>query len=469
MWECSFVEGKEQMEADRRKSLEVKAKECKLNVRDALFGGRTEGYKSYIKCNEHQKIVAYDVVSLYPTVNALDDYAVGFHKLRYNLTVREIQNGRFFGLAKVDISAPKQLELPLLPENKDGRLLFHLNDITGGTYTSIELKKALELGYVITKIYVGYEYKKYNGLMKDYVKCFVKMKIENSKNYTKEEVDEINKYHESIGLSIDLDHTKCKKNPGMRAISKLFLNSLWGKFGQSSTLDQREFINDYNLFVQRCSDTKIKKSTFDIINENCVEFIYKSVEGAEMDAKYISEVTAVFTTANARLRLYNFMSWFHPSQRVYSDTDSVYIFIDYKNKNHKCPVRDKHLLPTDISLGNGLGQWEYDIKGGAHIIEMIVNGCKSYAYKQSDGIEVIKQKGITLDYNNSLLFTFDNFKKLVMEEEVIESHERFRFKSTYERKVYTVPDKKKIRFTLDEKRLYNKYTYETLPFGFEWF
>ena len=167
------------------------------------------------------------------------------------------------------------MELPLLPENKDGRLLFHLNDITGGTYTSIELKKALELGYVITKIYVGYEYKKYNGLMKDYVKCFVKMKIENTKNYTKEEVDEINKYHESIGLSIDLDHTKCKKNPGMRAISKLFLNSLWGKFGQSSTLDQREFINDYNLFVQRCSDTKIKKSTFDIINENCVEFIYK--------------------------------------------------------------------------------------------------------------------------------------------------------------------------------------------------
>ena len=102
----------------------------------------------------------------------------------------------------------------------------------------------------------------------------------------------------------------------MRAISKLFLNSLWGKFGQSSTLDQREFINDYNLFVQRCSDTKIKKSTFDIINENCVEFIYKSVEGAEMDAKYISEVTAVFTTANARLRLYSFMSWFHRYTRI---------------------------------------------------------------------------------------------------------------------------------------------------------
>ena len=64
-----------------------------------------------------------------------------------------------FGAAKVGIIQPKQLELPALPENKDGRLLFHLNDIVGGTYTSIELKKALELGYIITKIYVGYQYK----------------------------------------------------------------------------------------------------------------------------------------------------------------------------------------------------------------------------------------------------------------------------------------------------------------------
>ena len=205
MWECSFVESKEQMEAEERKALEAKGEESKLNVRDALFGGRTEGYTSYIKCGENQKIVSYDVVSLYPTVNALDDYAVDFHKLRYNLTVEEIRNGKFFGVAKVDITAPKQLELPVLPENKGGRLLFHLNDIQGGTYTSIELVKALELGYEITKIYVGYEYEKYNGIMQDYVKCFIKMKIENTRNYTKEEVDEINKYHASVGERINLD------------------------------------------------------------------------------------------------------------------------------------------------------------------------------------------------------------------------------------------------------------------------
>ena len=43
------------MEIETRGKLEVKAQESKLNVRDALFGGRTEGYKSYVKCSEKSK------------------------------------------------------------------------------------------------------------------------------------------------------------------------------------------------------------------------------------------------------------------------------------------------------------------------------------------------------------------------------------------------------------------------------
>ena len=35
--------------------------------------------------------------------------------------------------------------------------------------------------------------------------------------------------------------------------------------------------------------------------------------------------------------------------------------------------------------------------------------------KLNNGKEVVKQKGVALDYNNSLLFTFDNFKKLAMQ------------------------------------------------------
>ena len=34
-------------------------------------------FLNHVKCNEHQKILAVDVTSLYPTVNALDPYADG--------------------------------------------------------------------------------------------------------------------------------------------------------------------------------------------------------------------------------------------------------------------------------------------------------------------------------------------------------------------------------------------------------
>ena len=57
---------------------------------------------------------------------------------------------------------------------------------------------------------------------------------------------------------------------------------------------------------------------------------------------------------------------------------------------------------------------------------MIVTGCKSYAHKQSDCKEVIKQKGIALDYSNSVLLTLDSFKSLVTENKIITSHPRFR-------------------------------------------
>ena len=59
--------------------------------------------------------------------------------------------------------------MPVLPDNSNGKLLFHLNPLKAKTYASVELKKALEKGYIITKIYAACEYNKLDGLMKQYV------------------------------------------------------------------------------------------------------------------------------------------------------------------------------------------------------------------------------------------------------------------------------------------------------------
>ena len=91
------------------------------------------------------------MVSLYPTVNALDRYAVGFKKPVHILNqsdfsnlVHRIRNGSFCGIVKVDITPPRDLYVPVLPDNSNGKLLFHLNPLIAKTYASVELKLALE-------------------------------------------------------------------------------------------------------------------------------------------------------------------------------------------------------------------------------------------------------------------------------------------------------------------------------------
>ncbi len=53
------------------------------------------------------------------------------------------------------------------------------------------------MGYTINKIHSALQYKQCNGLMKDYVAYFIKMKIENSGLMTDEECKEVNDYHKT--------------------------------------------------------------------------------------------------------------------------------------------------------------------------------------------------------------------------------------------------------------------------------
>jgi hypothetical protein len=71
-----------------------------------------------------------------------------------------------------------------LMRNENHKLLFSLDKLVGKTFASVELKKALEMGYTIDKIHSALQYKRYNGLMRDYVAYFIKMKIENCKAIT---------------------------------------------------------------------------------------------------------------------------------------------------------------------------------------------------------------------------------------------------------------------------------------------
>ena len=60
--------------------------------------------------------------------------------------------------------------------------------------------------------------------------------------------------------------------------------------------------------------TKKLSLNWEVLSENIVEFGYTDDIDHKSEADFISEITAVFTTANARLRLYDMCSFLHPSQ-----------------------------------------------------------------------------------------------------------------------------------------------------------
>ena len=83
----------------------------------------------------------------------------------------------------------------------------------------------------------------------------------------------------------------------------MFLNNLWGKFGQSTDLDNREFINNYNTLLQRITNNDLETKEISIINEHWVEHVFNVKNETVKDAEYISEITDVFITSNARISL----------------------------------------------------------------------------------------------------------------------------------------------------------------------
>jgi hypothetical protein len=97
--------------------------------------------------------------------------------------------------------------------------------------------------------------------------------------------------------------------------------------------------------VLQLTNDKVKANSWHIINSECVELRYTDDIDYNIEADYISEITAVFTTANARCRLYSMLDWLDWSQIVYCDTDSVVFVYDPNNPDHKYPSNEAKDLP----------------------------------------------------------------------------------------------------------------------------
>jgi hypothetical protein len=120
----------------------------------AFYGGRTEAFTLFQK---DQDISYVDATSLYPYINKTGKIPIG-HPEIVTEGFTDIQ--QYEGLIKCKILPPRGLYIPVLPVKMNKKLLAtetcqHNDEERSltGTWVTDELKKALEKGYVVQRIY----------------------------------------------------------------------------------------------------------------------------------------------------------------------------------------------------------------------------------------------------------------------------------------------------------------------------
>lgn len=250
-----------------------------MNPREAFYGGRTGVTKLYHKIEKEEKIKYIDFTSLYPYINKYCTYPIG-HPEVITQNFKPIQ--QYFGLVLCTVLPPHNLFHPVLPVRSNKKLIFGLcrtciefrtqtcnhseeeRSITG-TWTTVEVVKALELGYELLALHEVYHFpSKSDVLFKKYIDMFLKIKQEASGwpvncNTEEEKNSYIDNYYLKEGVK--LNPRNIEKNPGRRAVAKLMLNSFWGKFGQNDHKTQTVMISslaDFNGYlVDKTKDVSI--------------------------------------------------------------------------------------------------------------------------------------------------------------------------------------------------------------------
>ena len=225
---------------------------------------------------------------------------------------------------------------------------------------------------------------KSDTLFKEYIDTFAKIKLEAS-GYAKDCVTDeqkqwyVNDIFENQG--IQLDPAKINYNPGLRTLAKLMLNSFWGKFAQRSNLVKTEQMEDPQVFFDYLTSDEITVFDADLVSDEILEIRYEYGEKFVQPDPNTNVVIAPFTTAYARLQLYDELEMVQ-ERVLYYDTDSV-IYLSQ-------PGQPK------LRLGNYIGDLTDEL-GGEHITVFASGGPKNYCYKTSGGKTEVKVRGITLD------------------------------------------------------------------------
>lgn len=390
-------------------------------ARRALHGGKTDVRIMQVELAP-ETIAAgtglryVDVQSLYPTVQYYDLLPVGppettlytssnplTMEAHCQLITMPEEQGLFF--IECDLEPKQYVHHPIVGDYVDNRYMAHVLPIKRIVLTSIEYKAALNEGYVATAIYRIDRYRASRDAFKSYIRTFLRLKILSSKKPFSADAPEEEKqtYFATVRekYGFDIQESEFEENPAIRALAKLLLNSLWGKFGQRNDLVQTEFCTD-GLSKKKMANAeqrgKIKALDSRPYGTTTTQWFFKQTN---IEPKYNIAI-ASFVTARARLRLLKELKRIG-DRVVYHDTDSI-VYLRQPGK-------------PDIEEGQFLGDWESET-GNDLIDQFIGLAPKTYAYsyicsKTGERKKFVKVKGFPLDGRTSQKLTLDHFREVL--------------------------------------------------------
>lgn len=200
---------------------------------------------------------------------------------------------KYHGVSYVHIYIPKT-HIPLLPFRIDGKLIFPTGHLKG-TWTHLELRKALQLGAKISHVGEGVFYRKMCDPFTTFITDIYKKRLKYKKLK-----DPIEKFYKTI------------------------MNSLYGKFAYRFFL-QNEFVPKEMLTKQHMKDFSHIIDDSDVMDGYDTGFVTLiKKDNWEDPPSYIIPIWSAYITSYARLKLYTLLEDPILQPNIcYMDTDSV--------------------------------------------------------------------------------------------------------------------------------------------------
>ena len=327
--------------------IHTSAKACRLE-RSSYRGGRNECFQ--IGELPEAQYHLLDINSMYPFVMSNNEYPTNLKSTGKTLSIDALKGylKDYAVIADCIVNTPE----PCFAVKIKGKLQFPIGEFRV-TLTSAELRYGLFYGY-IKEIYDYALYEK-SRLFNDYVNFFYQQR----------------------------QKFQASGNKTYNYLCKLFLNSLYGKFGQKSEVWEKigyDYAREYDYW------TEVDYESKEIHTFRAVNFVVEERKGYEEGYNSLVAIPAEIT-ANARLYLWMIIKKAGIENCFYCDTDSILLNdTGLHNLNDMISQKDIGMLKIE-----------------KHPTKVILRGLKDYIMDKTDRTKGIPKNAIPAGENSFIV------------------------------------------------------------------